>query len=287
MLSCRVGCAQQMPIMKVRDAQIEYDVRGNGDLELLLIPGAVVSDAFEPLISELTLTSSNLFRMVNLHRRGYGRSSRATSPFSIEDQVQDCLALMDSLDLKRTHIVGHSMSGLIALQLANDVRERIASLTLIEPSLIAFVPINPQSAQGFPKVGALYQSGNKVGAMDYFMQGISGQEYRETMDKALPAGWFEQAVKDLDVFFQIELPAIRSWRFDAGNRVKQPILSIYGTEKRWGGTVASGAEFNQLLHSWFPQTKSLPIRGAYHWPHVTNPTEVAREVTNFTKKNTG
>ena len=44
--------------MKIRDAQIEYNVRGNGDLELLLIPGAVVSDGFEPLVSELTLTFS-------------------------------------------------------------------------------------------------------------------------------------------------------------------------------------------------------------------------------------
>jgi pimeloyl-ACP methyl ester carboxylesterase len=273
-----------MPIMKVRDAQIEYDEQGNGDLELLPIQGGLVCDAFQPLVSELTLTSSNRFRIVNFHRRGYGGSSRATFPFSIEDQAKDCLAVMDNLDLKRTHIVGHSLSGLIALQLANDVPERISSLTLIEPSLVAFTPSASQGAQALSKVGALYQSGNKVGALDVFMKGSSGQEYRKTMDKVLPAGWYEQAVKDIDTFFQIEFPAIRLWRFNGGGRVKQPVLSIYGTEKRWGNTEASGAEFDQVLRSWFPQTESLPIRGAYHWPHVTKTIEVAKGLTNFVER---
>ncbi len=273
-----------MQIMKVRDAQIEYESRGNGDVELLLIPGAVVSDGFEPLASELAHSTSSLFRIVNFHRRGYGGSSRASFPFSIKEQAQDCLALMDSLGLKRPHIVGHSLSGLIALQLAGDTPERIASLALIEPSLVASVPSASQAAQALAKVGELYQSGNKSDALDYFMQGTAGQEYRKLMDRALPSGWFEQAVKDLDTFFQIEFPAMRSWRFDVGNRVNQPTLSIYGMEKRWGSTVASGAEFDQVLHSWLPQTKSFPIRGAYHWPHVTNTIEVAKGLTNFAEK---
>ncbi len=274
-----------MQIMKVRDAQIEYDIRGNGTLELLPIEGAAVCDSFKPLVSQLTLTSPNRFRIVNFHRRGYGGSSKATSPFSIEEQAKDCLALMDNLDLRKTHIIGHSLSGLIALQLASDVPERISSLTLIEPSLSAFTPSSLQAAQALSKVGTLYQSGNKVGAIDAFMQGISGQDYRKTIDKALPPEWFEQAVKDIDTFFQIELPAIRLWRFDTRERVTQPILSIYGTEKRWGNTVASGVEFDQVLHSWFPRTESLPIRGAYHWPHVTHTIEVAEELTRFFEKN--
>jgi pimeloyl-ACP methyl ester carboxylesterase len=111
------------------------------------------------------------------------------------------------------------------------------------------------------------------------------REYRKLMDKAFQAGWFEQAVKDLDTFFQVEFPAMRSWKFEGENRVKQPILSIYGMEKRWGGTVASGTEFDQLLRSWFPQTESLPIRGALHWPHVTNTIEVVNGLTNFVEKN--
>ena len=273
-----------MPTMKVGEAQIEYDAQGNGDLELLLIPGGVVSDAFEPLAAEL-MRSSNPFRIIDLDRRGYGGSSRATSPFSIQDQAHDCQAVMDNLNFKRTHIVGHSMSGLIALQLASEVPERIASLTLIEPALTAFVPNTPQSAQALSKVGVIYQSGNKVGALDYFMQGISGPEYRKTMDKTLPAGWFEQAIAEIDTFFEIDLPATRAWRFTAGDRVRHPILSIYGLEKRWGGQLAFGAEFDHVLHSWFTQIESLPLRGAYHWPHVTNTAEVARAITNFVKKN--
>ncbi len=274
----------RMPTTRVRDAQIEYDEWGSGERNLLLIPGAVISDAFRPLASELTRGSSHDLRIVGVHRRGYGGSSRPAAPFSIEDQALDCLGLMDRLGLDRAHVVGHSMSGLIALQLAQIAPARIASLTLVEPSLIGFVPSAPQAAQSLAKVGALFQSGDRVGAVDTFMRGVSGEDYRTTMDRALRAGWFEEAAQDLDVFFQIELPAIRAWRFEAKGDVRQPILSIYGTEKRWGGTAASGPEFDQVVRSWFPQTASLAVQGAHHWPHVTNTPEVASELTEFVKK---
>jgi hypothetical protein len=117
------------------------------------------------------------------------------------------------------------------------------------------------------------------------MLGVSGGEYRSTMDKVLPSGWFDQAVKDSDTFFQIDLHAVRLWRLSATDKVKQPILSIYGTEKRFGDRIGAGAEFDKVLHSWFPQTESLPIRGAHHWPHVNNLTEVAKGITTFVDKN--
>ncbi len=215
-----VVTTHRMRTIKVRDdADIEYDVLGDGDLDLLLIPGAVVSDAFEPLLSELTHAPSNNLRVANFHRRGYGRSPKATFPFSIQDQAQDCLSVMDSLGFRKTHVVAHSMSGLLALQLASDVPERIGSLALIEPSLTAFIPSAPQTAQALSRVVALYQSGNRVGALDTFMDGVSGQEYRKTMDTALP-GWFEHAVNDIDTFFQIELPSIQEWKFSTRERVR-------------------------------------------------------------------
>ena len=250
---------------------------------MMLVHGGIISDAFEALASELTLASKR-FRVITIRRRGYGGSSRVASPFSIQDQARDCLALMDGLDLKKTHFAGHSMSGLIGLQLANDVPERVSSLSLIEPSLIALVPSAAQAAQAQSQIGALYQSGDKIGAIDTFMRGVSGEGYRNTMDRGLPAGWFEQALQDLDTFFQIDLPAIRSWRLETRERIKQPILSVYGIERRWGGRVEAGAEFDQLLHAWFNQTVSLPIAGAYHWPHVTNTVELAGKLTGFLER---
>lgn len=273
-----------MASIDVRKGHLEYEVWGGGNIALLLIPGGVVADAFKPLASELARAQPHDFRIVIPHRRGYGGSSRPPSPFTMQDQAEDCLALMDGLGLETAHVVGHSLSGLIALQLAQAASGRVSSLVLIEPSLVGFVPGAAQAAQALGKVGALYQSGDRVGAVDMFMRGVSGEQYRNPLDTALPDGWFQQAAKDLDTFFQIELPAIRSWNFDVRDRVTMPILSIYGTEKRWGGVADTGAEFNQVVRSWFPQTESLPMTGAYHWPHITNPAEVAREVTRFVRR---
>ncbi len=273
-----------MQIVKVRGASIEYEVNGEGDGEILLIQGGVISDSFQPLISELLRIRPGLFRIVNFHRRGYSGSSAVSPPFSIEEQAKDCLSLMDELGLKRPNIVGHSMGGLIALQLADDVPERISSLTLIEPSLFTYTPANPLATQGLQKVAALYQTGDKAGAIDQFMRGSSGQDYKSTLDGILPAGWFEQAVKDVDTFFRVEFPSIRQWRFTGADRVKHPTLSIYGTGLRWSNAEASGVEFDKVLHTWLPQTQSVAIQGAYHFVHVTNTPKVTNSLDNFVEK---
>ena len=270
-----------MPTIQVRGAPIEYNVRGAGDTDVLLVPGGLVAAAFQPLASELARQASDRLRIVDLYRRGYGASAPPAPPFGIEDQARDCLAVLDGLGVDRAHVVGHSIGGLIALQLALAAPDRVRSLTLVEPALIGFIPGAAQAAQALSRVGALYQAGDRSGAVDTFLRGVAGEAYRVTMDRALPAGWFEAAAGNLDVFLGVELPSIRAWRFDAPDRVRQPVLSVYGTERRWGGADASGVEFDRVVHSWFPQTKSLPLPGSYHWPHVTDPATLAGELARF------
>ena len=270
-----------MSTVEVGVTQIDYDTRGHGDQDLLLVHGGLVSAAFQPLASELVRQSPDRFRTVIIHRRGYGGSSPPVAPFGIEDQARDCLALMDALGVHRAHIVGHSIGGLIALQVAQVAPDRVRSLSLVEPALVGFIPGAVRAAQNLSQVGALYQAGNRLEALTTFLRGVSGEGFRATMDPVLPPGWLEEATGTLDVFFQTEIPSIRTWRLETPDRVRQPVLSIFGTEKRWGGTDAAGAEFDQVLRSWFPQTESLSCQGSYHWPHVTDPAGVAAGLTRF------
>lgn len=270
-----------MSTIKVGDAQIEYSLRGTGNTELLLVPGGLVAAAFQPLASELARRFSDRLRTVELHRRGYGGSTRPIPPFGLEDQARDCLAVMDGLGIDRAHVVGHSIGGLIAVQMAAAAPDRVRSLTLIEPALTGFIPSAARAAQALGRVAALHQSGNSSEALDTFLRGVSGEGYRAVMDRALPAGWFEEATESMGVLLEVELPSIRAWRLDAPGRVRQPVLSVYGTEKRWGGTDAFGVEFDRVVCSWFPQAKSLPLQGSYHWPHVTDPAGLGSELARF------
>jgi pimeloyl-ACP methyl ester carboxylesterase len=52
------------------------------------------------------------------------------APVSVQAFAQDCNALLDHLNIPRGHVVGHSMEGLIALELMYTAPQKIASLTL-------------------------------------------------------------------------------------------------------------------------------------------------------------
>jgi pimeloyl-ACP methyl ester carboxylesterase len=70
------------------------------------------------------------YRITTFDNRGVGRSSTPDGPFRIADFVGDTAALMDALELEWPHVVGSSMGGAIAQELALAHPHRIRSLVL-------------------------------------------------------------------------------------------------------------------------------------------------------------
>jgi pimeloyl-ACP methyl ester carboxylesterase len=62
--------------------------------------------------------------------RGMGRSGRAELPFTTADLAADAVGLLDALEIKRAHVVGISMGGMVAQELALAHPERLHTLTL-------------------------------------------------------------------------------------------------------------------------------------------------------------
>ncbi|MGP8121376.1 MAG: alpha/beta fold hydrolase [Xanthobacteraceae bacterium] len=65
--------------------------------------------------------------------RGYGWSRAMTGNFDLAEASNDVLRLADQLQIPRFHLVGHSMSGLIAQNVALQAPSRIQSVTLFSP----------------------------------------------------------------------------------------------------------------------------------------------------------
>jgi 3-oxoadipate enol-lactonase len=65
--------------------------------------------------------------------RGYGRSRGRNGSFKVEEAAADVLALADAVGWRRFAVVGHSMSALIALHLAQHHADRIGRAVVLTP----------------------------------------------------------------------------------------------------------------------------------------------------------
>jgi 3-oxoadipate enol-lactonase len=65
--------------------------------------------------------------------RGYGWSRGMAGRFELGEATDDVLRLTEQLQISRFHLVGHSMSGLIAQDIARQAPHRIQSVTLFSP----------------------------------------------------------------------------------------------------------------------------------------------------------
>jgi pimeloyl-ACP methyl ester carboxylesterase len=99
---------------------------GNGD-DVLFISG--LADEGACWVDQVAGLRDR-YRVTIFDNRGVGRSATPDGPFLITDFAADTAALMDELGLESAHVVGSSMGGAIAQELALSRPERVRSLVL-------------------------------------------------------------------------------------------------------------------------------------------------------------
>ncbi len=116
-----------MPTISVNNTQLYYKERGSGD-PLLLLHG-LGSSAHD---WQLQLNAFALhYRVIAPDMRGHGRSDKPRGPYSVPLFAADAAAFMRALNLPPAHVVGLSMGGMIAFQLAVDAPQLLKSLVVI------------------------------------------------------------------------------------------------------------------------------------------------------------
>jgi pimeloyl-ACP methyl ester carboxylesterase len=116
-----------MPSVLVGGSAIHYVRAGEGE-PLLLIQGMSAT--------HLTWGRSFLqalerdFDCIAFDHRGTGGSGPARMPFTIVDLAGDALGLLDALGIERAHLLGVSMGGMVAQELALAHPDRVLTLTL-------------------------------------------------------------------------------------------------------------------------------------------------------------
>ncbi|OZD04345.1 3-oxoadipate enol-lactone hydrolase [Rhodococcus sp. 06-235-1A] len=99
------------------------------DAETVVLIGSLGSDRsmWNPQIGPLSASA----HVVAIDLRGHGASPVPPGPYSVAELAEDVLALLDSLDLERVHIVGLSLGGAVSQWIAIHRPERVRTLTLL------------------------------------------------------------------------------------------------------------------------------------------------------------
>lgn len=116
-----------MPNAAIRGTELHFERAGSGE-PLLLIQGmsgthVAWGDPFKGALEES-------FDVVAFDNRGIGLSERTSEPFTIAELAEDTAALLDELGWESAHVLGISMGGMIAQELALSHPGRLQSLTL-------------------------------------------------------------------------------------------------------------------------------------------------------------
>jgi len=115
-----------MPFLQRGSIRLHYQVTGHG-APLVLIGGLGMPLQGWAMQAKGLAQSLQLIRLDN---RGCGDSTIPDQPFTIEDMAKDILALFDHLELDTAHVLGLSMGGFIALEMAVLAPQRVKSLVL-------------------------------------------------------------------------------------------------------------------------------------------------------------
>jgi len=115
-----------MPIVAAHGIELYYTETGAGEPLVLVmgLGGDHLSWGFQ--LSAL----SAQYRVVTFDNRGSGRSSAPDIPYSTRMMADDTVALMARLGIERAHILGVSLGGMIAQEIALGHPERVRSLQL-------------------------------------------------------------------------------------------------------------------------------------------------------------
>jgi pimeloyl-ACP methyl ester carboxylesterase len=260
--------------------ELEYEIRGVGT-PVVLVHAGVFAAWYQPLLNELTMNGG--YRVLTYNRVGYAGSSRLPGSVSLGQQAAHLASLMRHLGIQRAHLVGHSSGANIILQLALDAPQMVGSLAVLEPAL----PVEETGSARLLSTRAFmapvverYRAGDKAGAVDGFMRGVTGPDYRITLDRVLP-GAFDEAVASADTFFGQELPAVAQWSFrrDDARRITQPVLAVIGEKSKEQSPIWEARQ--NMLVTWLPNAEGFVLPGATHLLYLENPRAMAERLAGF------
>ena len=246
--------AHQPPqIARANGIDICYEVFGDPNAEPMLLImglGAQMIHWDDELCRQLAARG---FRVIRFDNRDIGKSSRMTggkrlsalellklrflkipvaAPYKLLDMARDTTGLMDVLGIKAAHLVGASMGGMIAQEIAISFPDRVRSLTSIMSTTG-----NPKVPQATREATAMLMAPPPTTKEEYFdrfaqtwkILRVGSFPEDEALDRSRAERTYERGLNPAGVGRQLRAVLASGSRSERLRAVKAPTLVIHGT----------------------------------------------------------
>jgi pimeloyl-ACP methyl ester carboxylesterase len=127
------------------DVRLAYEVLGERGDAVLFVHGLGYSRlGWGPGPALL----ADAFRVVLFDNRGVGESDAPPGPYTVAELVADAVAVLDAVGAERAHVVGVSLGGYVAQELAVTHPERVGKLVLVSTAVASGEGAHPMPQRG-------------------------------------------------------------------------------------------------------------------------------------------
>jgi len=268
-----------MPKARVNGINISYSVGGTGE-PLFLIMG-LGGEGGDWILQRRIF--QKYFRVITFDSRGVGRSDKPGEPYTIKTMADDTVALMDYLEIDKAHVLGLSMGGMIAQEIAINYPERVRKLVLVSTT--------PGRDEGGGHLSeSLRAMGLKEGFSDSDIRGVDVGRVMNSLNAhafgsralkmvAAPYLWIRMKLYGIEGLRGQFEAAMTCSTLDRLHAIKAPTLVVAGTEDRIVPLRAA-----ELLAERIPDARLVKIEGGSHTLVAEKRGRLNREVLGFLRR---
>jgi 3-oxoadipate enol-lactonase len=215
------------------------------------------------------------YRVVRYDTRGHGRSSASDGIYSLDLLAADLDALLDALDIEKTHLVGLSMGGMISQIFALEYPSRIHTLTLCDTSSAYSDAVAPVWQE---RIRAA-----EIEGMAALAEPTVERWFTERFHRASPAAIrrFRDLVAgtSLKGYAGCSEAILQIRATERLNEISVPVLVVVGEHDQ-----GTPVEMAQIIHDNILASELAIIDDSAHFPNVEQPAAFTKVLLEFLDK---
>ena len=277
------------PLLRVHDVhlpgrRVSVMTMGQGR-EVLLIHGLGATKA--SFYDTAAALSQDGYRVHALDLPGFGSSSKpATGPYTARWFADTVVDLMDRLMIDRAHIVGNSMGGRVALEVALREPERVGALALLCPAVafvkrgyhpivriarpeLAFLPHKFRRAMVSSTFHGLFHD---TDALDPYVSDVVIDEFQRLYASPSARFAFLSAARNI----YLDKPFGKHGFYPRLADLERPALFVWGSHDT---LIPPG--FKRHVAEWLPRAEQIVLDGCGHVPQVERPDQTNGLIRRF------